>query len=301
MSAGRANRGEVGFGTPARSFNVQPETFNCAAWRASWCPGWESNPQGLLRKILSLLRLPIPPPGRGAWAESTSRRGGVHEKLFPPLLNAFGRAVFLPALLVVHFGWFIVCRSSRQGRRDLSPGALSVFAPGETDLKQGGEPRNTPNPKKPVAHGTHGTTRKKTGEGVNTGGRTPAGNGVRAEAAEERRARRSRWLGLRVNWIGRRAGGTRRKGEPRSPRNTRKSRGRRRTKAVEPTEHTEDTETEEAGGGRPNVAGEGKSGESGSGRPGNHETHETHERSEKTSDQGGGPRNTRKTRNRRYP
>ena len=29
-----------------------------------WCPGWGSNPQDFRRQILSLLRLPIPPPGR---------------------------------------------------------------------------------------------------------------------------------------------------------------------------------------------------------------------------------------------
>jgi hypothetical protein len=31
-----------------------------------WCPGWGSNPQDFRRKILSLLRLPIPPPGPGS-------------------------------------------------------------------------------------------------------------------------------------------------------------------------------------------------------------------------------------------
>jgi hypothetical protein len=37
----------------------------------SWCPGWGSNPHVLLRQILSLLRLPIPPPGQ----QEGNRRG----------------------------------------------------------------------------------------------------------------------------------------------------------------------------------------------------------------------------------
>ncbi len=50
--------------------------------QSKWCPGWESNPQDLRRKILSLLRLPIPPPGR-----ATGKM--VHLKGVEPLTSRF--------------------------------------------------------------------------------------------------------------------------------------------------------------------------------------------------------------------
>ena len=40
------------------------------------CPGWGSNPHDLRRQILSLLRLPIPPPGQGGVIRCQGIPGG---------------------------------------------------------------------------------------------------------------------------------------------------------------------------------------------------------------------------------
>src|SRR5688500_3632420 len=57
-----------------------------------WCEGRDSNPHALRRQILSLVRLPIPPPSR---KESTyySARGGEPLRELPRRFAAFARAV----------------------------------------------------------------------------------------------------------------------------------------------------------------------------------------------------------------
>ena len=49
-----------------------------------WCGGGESNPHGLLHKILSLARLPIPPPPRDTGHYTTRSIGVKSSKQNPP-------------------------------------------------------------------------------------------------------------------------------------------------------------------------------------------------------------------------
>ncbi len=69
---------------------------------SKWCRGWGSNPQGLLRRILSPLRLPIPPPRLISNAILASCGASFKEKSYTGIMklkNIFAAPGFLKHVL----------------------------------------------------------------------------------------------------------------------------------------------------------------------------------------------------------